>query len=395
MEPQAFETLYAGHFSVLQRYVYYRLPSKDDGDDVLQEIALAALSAKEIPADTTKQKAWLLGIARHKIADYYRRRERTPSALPEDYDMPAYEAMYHPVNETLAALPPRHQALLERAYLHGYSLRDIACESSVPLGTVKSRLYAAREAFRQEYEKGEKTMKKTFPKTMPAVCVIPGKLPVFSVDCIELGAWFFRALEGEACDWCIYDMPGIDGREQSELTNLTCVRYLGRTVIHGVEGLAFEAKDISTEEESALVRWFAVQKTDTHVRWLAESHDQGGAKKIATFLDDDFLRSWGEGEENIGVPIHLPAERFDGRFTVQIGGRAHDTVRLRTYGKRFPGFHDRYLNAEGRTVLFQEFAPPEVLIERGYQVDERAERVEYEGQQYLHWYDCISDWVVH
>ena len=57
------------------------------------------------------------------------------------------------------------------------------------------------------------------------------------------------------------------------------------------------------------------------------------------------------------------------------------SLRLRAFGKRIPGFHDRYLNAEGRTVLFQEFAPREVLLERGYQVDDHAVRVEYQGQE--------------
>ena len=382
------------HRSAVERLVYCKVPGIADAEDVLQEIWLCAWENRTRLLDRSKEKAWLLGIARHKIADHFRRQAKAPSALPEDYDAPAGEPVYHPVLETLAALPPRHRAMLECAYLRGDSLQDIARETGLPLGTVKSRLHSARKAFRQEYEKGEMTMKKTFPKTMPAISITPGVLPAFSVDCIELGAWFFRAREGELCDWCIYDMPGIDDRAVSELTNLTRVRHLGRAVIHGAEGLAFEAEDILTEENTTLVRWFVVQKTDTHVRWLAESHDRDGAKIFSTFLDDDFLRNWGEGEDNVGFPIRIPAEAFDGRYTVKIGGRAHDTVRLRTFGKRFPGFHDRYLNAEGRTVLFQEFTAREVLLERGCQVDERAEITEHEGQQYLHWCDCIQNFVL-
>ena len=380
--------------SAIERLVYYKVPGVADAEDVLQEIWLCAWENRTQLLDQSKEKAWLLGIARHKIADYFRRQAKAPDALPEGYDAPAYDRADSPASEALEALPPRHRTLLERAYLQGYSLRDIARETGLPLGTVKSRLYTAREVFRQEYEKGEIQMKKTFPKTMPALRITPSELPAFSVDCAELGAWFFRAEKGEDCRWAMYDMAGIDSREKSELTNLMHIRHVGKTIIHAVEGLAFEAEERCLDGSAAIARWFAVQKTETHVRWLAESHDQDGAKKISTFLDDDFLCNWGEGDGNIGFPVRLSAERFDGRFTVKINEKAHDTVRLRACGKRFPGFHDRYLNAEGRTVLFQEFAPREVLLERGYQADDCAARAEYQGKDYLHWYSCIQGFVL-
>lgn len=378
----------------IERLVYCKVPTVEDAEDVLQEIWLCAWENRARLLDQSKQKAWLLGIARHKIADYYRGQAKAPGALPEDYDTPAYGAAHSPVRETLAALQPRHRALLERAYLHGCSLRDIACESGLPLGTVKSRLHTAREAFRQEYEKGEMTMKKTFPETMPALSIAPSKLPVFSVDCLELGGWFFRAKEGEDCEWAEYDMPGLDGRAASELTNLHRVKHTGKTNVHGVEGLAFETEDHYLPDNITIKRWFAVQRTESHVRWIAEAHEKDGAIALSTFLDDDFLRNWGSGEDNIGDRIHRPATCFDGRFTVRIGGAAHDTVRLRKFGNRFPTLQHRYLNAEGRTVLFQEFAPREVLLAREYTLDERAETLEHEGKVYLHWFDCIERFVL-
>ncbi len=381
------------HRGAVERLVYCKIPWQADAEDVLQEIWLCSWQNRAQLTDIEKQKAWLIGIARHKIADYYRKMAKAPALLPEDWDASTPADSF--VDETLEILPARHSDLLRRTYLCGYTLREIATEAGVPLGTVKSRLYAARAAFRQEYEKGEKTMKKQFAKTMPAYRITASALPPFSVDCEELGAWFFRAREGETCDWAIYDLPGIGGREVSQAANLVHVRYTGKTIVHGVEGLAFEAEDTYTDEDLTIRRWFAVQKTDTHVRWLAESHEADGTKKISTFLDDDFLRNWGSGTENVGDLIHRPAESLDGRFQIHICGKIHETMRLRAFGKQDERrFHDRYLDAGGRTILFSEFARPEALTERGYTVDERAETVKYQGLTYVHWYDCIQDFVL-
>jgi len=379
------------HCGAVERLVYCKLHNVADAEDVLQDIWLHAWQNQSQLIDQNKQKAWLLGIARHRIVDYYRRCAKSPERLPEAFDMPAREGMHSSVAETLGALPSRHRVLLERTYLHGYALREIADDSGVPVGTVKSRLYAAREAFRQEYEKGEIPMKTTFPKTLPEIKITPSRLPAFAVDCLEVG-WFFRVKEDEACEWAEYDLPGINGRGESELTNRHSIRYAGKTIIHGVAGLAFDAVTHYLPNKETTKRWFAMQRTDTHVRWIAESHDEDGAKKISTFLDDDFLQNWGEGYKNVGDPIHRPAESLDGRFTVKIGEKSHDCVRLR---RAEPDFYiDRYINTEGRTVLTQHYRTREELVRRGYEVDNCADSVEYQGRECLHWYDCIPDFVL-
>ena len=378
------------HRGAVERLVYCKVHNAADAEDVLQDIWLQAWQNQSLLIDPAKRKAWLLGIARHKIADYYRKGGKTPGRLPEGWDMPAHGSMHSPVADTLDALPAKHRMLLERAYLHGYALREIADDAGVPVGTVKSRLHAAREAFRQEYEKGEIPMKMTFPKTLPEIEIIESKLPAFSVDCLEAG-WFFRVKEGEASEWAEYDLPGLNGRGESELTSRHSIRYAGKTIIHGVAGLVFDVQSHYLPDNEITKRWFAMQRTDSHVRWIAEAHEEDGAKKLSTFLDDDFLRIWGEGHDNIGEPTHRPAESLHGRFTVKIGGKSHDCVRLR---RTETGFFDRYINAEGRTVLSQHYTTREVLAQRGCEIGGRAEIAEHQGREYVHWYDCIPDFVL-
>jgi RNA polymerase sigma-70 factor (ECF subfamily) len=76
MDTAAFERLYATHFGALQRYCNFKLPSKPDADDVLQDVALAAWTHHESVWSDEAFKPWLLKIAANKTRDFYRKRAR-------------------------------------------------------------------------------------------------------------------------------------------------------------------------------------------------------------------------------------------------------------------------------------------------------------------------------
>lgn len=56
------------------------------------------------------------------------------------------------VQSALLELDPKHRAVLVLYYLHDYAVHEIAEITSVPEGTVKSRLYHARKLLRQRLE---------------------------------------------------------------------------------------------------------------------------------------------------------------------------------------------------------------------------------------------------
>src|SRR5688572_27138860 len=65
-------------------YVNYRLaPRADLVEDVVQDVFLAALASLANFQGTSSLRTWLLGIARHKVEDHYRRRLRAPEPLDE------------------------------------------------------------------------------------------------------------------------------------------------------------------------------------------------------------------------------------------------------------------------------------------------------------------------
>src|SRR5262245_44234503 len=67
----------------LADFVRRRVPASDV-DDVVQTVLVDALAAEGRPRDPGELRKWLLGIARHKVADLHRRAHREPPAeLPE------------------------------------------------------------------------------------------------------------------------------------------------------------------------------------------------------------------------------------------------------------------------------------------------------------------------
>src|SRR3954470_9835498 len=67
----------------LQDFVRRRVPPSDV-DDVVQTVLVDALAAEGRPREAEELRKWLLGIARHKVADCHRRAHREPPAeLPE------------------------------------------------------------------------------------------------------------------------------------------------------------------------------------------------------------------------------------------------------------------------------------------------------------------------
>lgn len=108
----------------------------------------ATFDRKQASAST-----WLFTIARNKRIDALRR-ERRPAFDPED---PAFQPAPPPaadevvdaaqrediVRRTIAELPEEQAALLRRAFFEGLSHRELADDTGLPLGTVKSRLRLA------------------------------------------------------------------------------------------------------------------------------------------------------------------------------------------------------------------------------------------------------------
>jgi RNA polymerase sigma-70 factor (ECF subfamily) len=115
-------------------------------EDVAQDSLLRGLRHQESLEDpltwlrvaTVRRALSALKSARPDIS------ESEPSSRPD-----AAEAIA--VRQTLAALPPDQQTILALALGEGWSYGEIAEALEIPIGTVGSRIHAAKEAFRKKW----------------------------------------------------------------------------------------------------------------------------------------------------------------------------------------------------------------------------------------------------
>jgi RNA polymerase sigma-70 factor (ECF subfamily) len=72
-----------------------------------------------------------------------------PEAEPEAADILVLQQESQQLTEAMTALPSQQRELVEKAYFGDLSHSEIAAETGLPLGTIKSRLRLALSKLRQ------------------------------------------------------------------------------------------------------------------------------------------------------------------------------------------------------------------------------------------------------
>jgi len=88
-DPQAFAELYHRHAKRIYRFHLFRTGNANDAQDLTSQTFLAALEGIENYSGHGSLCGWLFGIARHKVADHYRRRRN-------DAPLESAEGLRHP-----------------------------------------------------------------------------------------------------------------------------------------------------------------------------------------------------------------------------------------------------------------------------------------------------------
>lgn len=423
-----FESLIAEHGRVIEKFIRFRLPPEADYEDVYQETLISAYKGRDALKTEAAFKPWLFAIARRKCADYFRKRMKMmeiPLESASEWEL-SYgrtgKTMETVVRDALDNLGEKDQKILYLYYYKSMPQTDIGKMLNVPLGTVKSRLHSAKQHFRNAYlEDGAKetcAMTKLF-EVLPNYTIKKSALAPFECKWEELMGWMIVPREGERLSWGLYDQPG--GRR----TEYTDMEVVGRCEIHGIEGIEIKAVQHDAENYyrtgsiNELERRFVAQLTDTHTRYLAESHVENGIRRVYTFLDgDSFLNNWGYGEDNIGNETNLKAKGIlqrngntitgakngatmdvVGRYTVEIAGKTYDTIcvmDIETFNDSVAS--EAYIDMNGRTVLWRRFNRNDWAWKRyGKLWTEKLpenERLIINGETYVHWYDCVSDYLM-
>lgn len=128
---------------------------KQAAKDVAQEVWISVIKGLHQLLDEKKMGSWLLGITHNKAIDWLNKK-KTPlrETVMEREEQESTNGEENTQLETMRAaikrLTPDQQQVLTLFYLEEYSLQEISDDLAIPKGTVKSRLFYARESLKKE-----------------------------------------------------------------------------------------------------------------------------------------------------------------------------------------------------------------------------------------------------
>ncbi len=162
----AMTELYRLHGGVVLAQILLVVQERAVAEEILQDTMLAVWRGAGSFRAESSVRSWVISIARRQARDRLRRRRprlvddailsSQPSADPGPEVLALERAEVAEVADGIRSLAPAHREVLGLAFGAGLSLPEVAQVLEVPLGTVKSRLAAARTALgRVLTEKGQ------------------------------------------------------------------------------------------------------------------------------------------------------------------------------------------------------------------------------------------------
>lgn len=165
---QDFDTFYQEQFSRIFRYSFRRLGNFHDSEEITSEVFSAAWAGWESLASEANREAWLMGIARHKLADYLRRKYRISAQvvtlasdnfenLPERNPLTTEVVEDHSATTTLLAracalLSVTEQEFVQRRWGNQEKLASLAEHFQKTLNATKVWQNRILQKLRENYE---------------------------------------------------------------------------------------------------------------------------------------------------------------------------------------------------------------------------------------------------
>jgi RNA polymerase sigma-70 factor (ECF subfamily) len=151
----AVRLLFMRHHARVYRFAARQTGSDMMADDIANEVFLELWRQAPAFEGRSEVSTWLLGIARFKALSALRKKKEEwigdddAAAIPDTADTPEVAVMKDDKATALRgmvnALPEEHRTVIDLAYYHAKSVTEIAEILSIPVATVKTRMFYARK----------------------------------------------------------------------------------------------------------------------------------------------------------------------------------------------------------------------------------------------------------
>lgn len=155
--PEAFGTLVERYDRAVYHLAYRTLRDQEEARDAAQEAFFKAYRSLRTFKPGAKFSTWIFAIVYHACCDRLARRKRySNEELPERADTaagPESEAIANDeakrLRAAIAELPEKYRTVITLYHLQGRQYDEIAQVLGVPMGTVKTHLFRAKEQLRR------------------------------------------------------------------------------------------------------------------------------------------------------------------------------------------------------------------------------------------------------
>jgi len=144
----------------LRRYAYKLTADYEEANDLVQEASMKALDNEDKYIPGTNFRGWMYTIVRNEFLNNFRKAIREQSYLTYTFNSFAGKSLLESegiegaydlkeIHRVVNSLPLEYKTLF-RMHVAGFRYREIADKLNLPLGTVKSRIFFARQRLQDE-----------------------------------------------------------------------------------------------------------------------------------------------------------------------------------------------------------------------------------------------------
>jgi RNA polymerase sigma-70 factor, ECF subfamily len=151
---RALEELYLGYHRRLARFLSRITPRYENVEEIINDTFMVVWQSASDFRFASQVSTWIIGIAYRTALKSLRRQKNHTAArslddFPEQTVDPTVQTEVQDwLKQGLDKLPLEQRLTLELAYHLGHSLEEIAAITECPVGTVKARMFHAREKLR-------------------------------------------------------------------------------------------------------------------------------------------------------------------------------------------------------------------------------------------------------
>ena len=158
-----FEEKILEHIDSLYNLAIRMTQNEQDAEDLVQEASLKAYRHFDKFKPGTNFKAWIMTILRNLYINKYRKKLKEPVKIEfeevENFiSLPEISGVHEEIfsemiRNSVDKLPQELRMVITLFYVDGFTYKEIAKITEVPLGTVMSRLYTARQILKRQLSK--------------------------------------------------------------------------------------------------------------------------------------------------------------------------------------------------------------------------------------------------